>query len=912
MSIFNGRYKFFSNTPDIYDLNLPLERCKAVGGTMAMWKSSIDQYVTVLETSSSSVLPILLKLPSTDPSCHIGIYLPTAGKEDQFISALSDLDSTVALVKEQYGDRTNIFVRGDMNVSSKNLLRYPLLCCFMEKFNLKRADVFHYTYHHFTGFEGEFDSDLDLILYQDSQGVSENLTNQVCKHDDPLIESHHDLLISQLLLPKVKQSTHFPVHHQAPKIPNNRVKIIWSEEGIKSYENLLNTHLDDLASRWSNVNSTSSISILLSATNEILHLAATKTNDFIELSRPGKQKPKLNPELLKLRNKVLHLHRQRSQLPNDCTISDRQRIQDELAAARSVYKKSLREARQSDEDTRDSQLSSFPSNPSTIFKSLRQSKNVASNSLSQLRVGDMVFDSKSIGDGFHKSLSMLKAPDMTKIESSASFNYTLRDFDHIMKLVESSAEVPPISIHEAIDILYSVRSDVNDLHSITAAHFIHAGSAGLRHFYLLLSSFISNINNSSIQELNDVWAIVLYKGHKKDKESDRSYRTISTCPLITKCLDIYIGRRFYQKWRLIQSPRQFQGECSSHELASLLLTETIQHSIYHAKRPIFVIFLDAKSAFDVVVRQNAIVNAYKAGTDDKSLIYFNNRLAGRRTFVEWDKKLLGPIYDKRGLEQGAVNSDRIYKLGNNSQLKEAQQSNLGVDVEGVMVAAIGQADDVALVSSSPEKLACLLYLTSIHCMREHVDLVPEKTKLLVWTPSRQKVDTILLKLSCKIEINGNPIDYTTAAEHVGILRTTEGGNMPHILDRISAHKRAIASVLHAGMARKHKAKPSSSLQLEKIYGSSVLFSGVGSLVLNEKELKALSNHFKLTVSRLQKLPLNTPECVIFFLSGNLPATAIVHLRMLSLLGMISRLGTASILQQIGRKTLLSSRPNKRS
>ena len=136
--------------------------------------------------------------------------------------------------------------------------------------------------------------------------------------------------------------------------------------------------------------------------------------------------------------------------------------------------------------------------------------------------------------------------------------------------------------------------------------------------------------------------------------------------------------------------------------------------------------------------------------------------------------------------------------------------------------------------------------------------------------------------------------------------------MPHILDRISAHKRAIASVLHAGMAKNHRAKPSSSLQLEKIYGSSVLFSGVGSLVLNGTELKTLSNHFKLTVSRLQKLPLNTPECVVFFLSGNLPATAIVHLRMLSLLGMISRLGPSSILQQTGRNTLLSSRPNKKS
>ena len=136
--------------------------------------------------------------------------------------------------------------------------------------------------------------------------------------------------------------------------------------------------------------------------------------------------------------------------------------------------------------------------------------------------------------------------------------------------------------------------------------------------------------------------------------------------------------------------------------------------------------------------------------------------------------------------------------------------------------------------------------------------------------------------------------------------------MPHILDKISAHKRALASILHTGLAKSHKAKPSSALHLEKIYGSSVLFSGIASLVLNERELRTLSSHFKLTLCRLQKLPLNTPDCVVFFLSGNLPAAAIVHLKMLTLLGMISRLKSTSILQQIGRNILLMATPIKKS
>ena len=115
----------------------------------------------------------------------------------------------------------------------------------------------------------------------------------------------------------------------------------------------------------------------------------------------------------------------------------------------------------------------------------------------------------------------------------------------MIELAKSGAAIPSIELHQSVELLYSVRQDVNDLFSITAAHFINAGGAGLRHFHLLLSTLIANINHASLSELNDIWAMILYKGHGKDKESDRSYRTISTCPLLAKCLDLYVGQHYY-------------------------------------------------------------------------------------------------------------------------------------------------------------------------------------------------------------------------------------------------------------------------------------------------------------------------------------------------------------------------------
>ena len=68
---------------------------------------------------------------------------------------------------------------------------------------------------------------------------------------------------------------------------------------------------------------------------------------------------------------------------------------------------------------------------------------------------------------------------------------------------------------------------------------------------------------------------------------------------------------------------------------------------------------------------------------------------------------MGPIFDNLGVEQGNVNSDKIYKLCNNQQLSTAQKSELG----SAIVSAIGRADDTGIISDSIHKLAALLHLT---------------------------------------------------------------------------------------------------------------------------------------------------------------------------------------------------------
>ena len=79
--------------------------------------------------------------------------------------------------------------------------------------------------------------------------------------------------------------------------------------------------------------------------------------------------------------------------------------------------------------------------------------------------------------------------------------------------------------------------------------------------------------------------------------------TISICPFVSKGLDCYISYLYSSYWDRMQEPTQYQGKDSSHELASLLVSELIQHSLNVLKKPLYILYLDARSAFDLVIRE---------------------------------------------------------------------------------------------------------------------------------------------------------------------------------------------------------------------------------------------------------------------------------------------------------------------
>ena len=139
-----------------------------------------------------------------------------------------------------------------------------------------------------------------------------------------------------------------------------------------------------------------------------------------------------------------------------------------------------------------------------------------------------------------------------------------------------------------------------------------------------------------------------------------------------------------------------------------------------------------------------------------------------------------------------------------------------------------------------------------------------------------------------IRLNNVNIKFTVTAEHVGILRST-AGNETTIYTRIKEHKKAQGAVMHIGMARSHRGNPAASIAVSNLYGLPVLLSGLAPLVMKKSEESIVEQHHKETIYNLQRILPCTPTPVVCFLAGTLPGSAHLHLRKLTIFGMICRL-----------------------
>ena len=331
----------------------------------------------------------------------------------------------------------------------------------------------------------------------------------------------------------------------APRVPNERVRVCWDNAGKEQYQALLSSSLPLLRHSLACSSSPSLTSVLLRCTNLALCRAAEESFKTVELSKPPPQtKVHVNSSIKTAQISALTAHSTLRSLQNtpSASTASLQLAMNEANKASSALRSTIRSHSAGQARQRDELLQSvLSSDPRKLFKSVRKAKSAGTPSLHMLQVGKNVYTEDAVPDGFFESLLSLKNPDPNIRLSNPAFLSTSTSFLHIVELAKAGPPLPALSTTEAEKILLRLRPDVLDLFSISARHYLAAGSSGVEHFASLLNLVISNINLATLAELNSAWSIMLHKGHGKARSLCRSWRCILTCPLLAKGLDLYVA-----------------------------------------------------------------------------------------------------------------------------------------------------------------------------------------------------------------------------------------------------------------------------------------------------------------------------------------------------------------------------------
>ena len=382
---FNSQFSSSLNSDDKLDPELALKTSRPHGGILALWSNHLDPFISIINVTSSRFIVLVLDIPEHPITIHIGIYLPTAGLETEYVQELSKLENTFDELNEKFPNAT-IFVRGDANSSlaiRPGNKRDILFKYFCDRLHLKHSDIGHPTYHHFVG---STSSAIDVILQKDSSPLiikQETVQEVLCSKSNAMIDSKHDLIISTFSLPSIGSLPDVNDDlDDPPEVPNTKHRVLWSDSGIEDYRHLISPTLSNLQTNWSNPTTSVSYSVLLQATNSALTSAAKHTNDFIDLSKVSKTRNYSAPLDVTIASKEkCTAHKNWCKVSEDphATITQKTAAKEVFTSARSRHRRLWRLHQFSHASASFQKLDTIlTSDPSSAHKVLRKHKTSAS------------------------------------------------------------------------------------------------------------------------------------------------------------------------------------------------------------------------------------------------------------------------------------------------------------------------------------------------------------------------------------------------------------------------------------------------------------------------------------------------------------------------------------------------------
>ena len=257
---------------------------------------------------------------------------------------------------------------------------------------------------------------------------------------------------------------------------------------------------------------------------------------------------------------------------------------------------------------------------------------------------------------------------------------------------ESSLHTHSVSTADVIKAVKRLKTDkYNDDGIIMSNNFQHGTSLLYTRIAQLFSAML--YYGYAPQLFLRSTMIPIPKGGKVCSTNADLYRSIAISSILSKILDYVIIDQ--QSDSLCTSDYQFGFKShSSTMLCSTMLIETIQYYDENGRQPLYVLFLDARKAFDRVCYSelfNILLDKKVCPRIVQLLCYM---YLNQACCVKWNSKNSSDFTVSNGVKQGAVISPILFSAYMDILFKQLKHNGIGCHVGPVYAGAFGYADDV--------------------------------------------------------------------------------------------------------------------------------------------------------------------------------------------------------------------------
>ena len=302
------------------------------------------------------------------------------------------------------------------------------------------------------------------------------------------------------------------------------------------------------------------------------------------------------------------------------------------------------------------QILDAKSNDTKLFHKLIDKQRGRSNiCVNELNVGDSTYSTSSgVLQGWREHFSKLATPNDTLRKDHAYKQLVktemLEIFDICTHMANGPTNIETITVPEVKEAISSLnKNKAADIYGIEAEHILYGGKVLLEFITRIINQLFTFGKIPKSLKLGVLTPVYKRKGLNTEA---KNYRGITILPVITKILEALLRRKIQPIINANQSALQRGFTKNSSPMnCSLILQEAIREQ-RDKRKPLYIAFLDAKSAFDVVNHDSLLRKLYHIGIDGATWLLIQSLHDGGTTAVKWEGAVSDIFHIKQGVRQG--------------------------------------------------------------------------------------------------------------------------------------------------------------------------------------------------------------------------------------------------------------------